>query len=139
MVYRIVNEGEKPLIVFAADGKILLDRYEKMANRLGCSARIYNRTVDAVKELGALEHVLAVVSDDDMPDVRGRELLGVAKNVYPTAARILITRDRDLHQELNDAKDVVHHCFLAPKDDAERVGNLLAEYGREYEIRHGSE
>jgi len=69
-------------------------------------------------ELLALDEVSVIVSDEQMPGMRGVELLSRVKTMYPHVARIMMTGETDFHtaaKAINEGE--VFKFFVKQRDD----------------------
>jgi DNA-binding NtrC family response regulator len=88
-----------------------------------------------------LEDIAVIVSDYEMPDMTGAELLGLAKQTSPETVRILLTSKRDLETAVDGinqgeifrflSKPFNHHTLRATIADAVERHRALIELSGE--------
>jgi len=77
---------------------------------------------EALEILNENKDIKVIISDMNMIDMNGLELLETAMETVPDSRRIILTGDRD-GPSLKDAlnKGIIHHCIKKPWKDEEII------------------
>lgn len=129
----------KPLIVCVDDDPAILALIAR-ALAADYDVRTTEHVTEALRWL-SLEQVAVIVSDYEMPEMTGAELLGLAKQTSPEAVRILLTSKRDLETAVDGinqgeifrflSKPFNHHALRATIGEAVERHRALVELSGE--------
>jgi DNA-binding NtrC family response regulator len=107
----MMSQGEKETVLIVDDDKSILVLFQRILSRANCKVVATSSPQVALNELKHSK-IAVVVSDHDMPDIKGIELLEEAKRMTPDTIRIMVTA----HDESPLAIDAINlaavHKFL---------------------------
>jgi len=87
---RQASESRKLTVLCVDDEHHVLTALERVLHRLGCQTLLANCAVEALYDL-THENVDVIICDEAMPEIRGIDLLRQAKDIRPTAVRVMLT------------------------------------------------
>ena len=129
----------KQLILVVDDHKDILMSIERTIRNP--SYRIVSKT-DPLEAVQVLEQqaVDVVISDVDMPDMNGHEVMAEARRVRPTAVRILLTGGATLESALRAINEGEVHRYIRKPFDAKQLRQVVAQgIQRKEELARASE
>jgi response regulator RpfG family c-di-GMP phosphodiesterase len=120
-----VSPGDAmPKVLFVDDDLAILVAFPRMLRRQPYEVLVAPSAAAALAILEC-EAIDVVVSDQQMPGMRGTELLAQVQSLYPHIVRMILTGEPGTHAENDLADACVHKVLRKPASPGEITGAIV--------------
>ena len=123
----------KPRLLLIDDEPYILEALARQLRAEPFEVKAYRNPLDALESLFQLGEFAIIMSDNQMPGLKGLDLLARAKEFAPHTRRLLLTGHTELNEAIAAFNDGVIHRFINKPWDADDLVKVLREELAAYE------